>query len=327
MEIVAEIAQGYEGDATLAKLLVRGAVRAGADAVKFQLVYADELATPEYPYYDLFRKLEMPHAVWRTVASEAKAAGVKLYFDVFGERSLHEAKSLDADGVKIHTTDFFNSHLVRSALALMPRVFISLGGISVEELKEFLDAYQITPDQQVCFMFGFQAEPTPLESNNLHRLRALKQRFPGYHFGFMDHSDGGSEDALALALLAIPFGLHCIEKHISLDRTLQIEDYVSALPPEQFKNFVQRVRRLEGALGTEDLALTTVEKDYRRKVMKVVVANREMRRGHEVIAADLSLKRVPQISASSFFRIEQVIGRILKVDVRPNQQITEDNFS
>ncbi len=60
VEIIAEAAQGYEGNVTQARLLARAAARAGADAVKFQLVYADELATPDYQYYDLFRNLEMP---------------------------------------------------------------------------------------------------------------------------------------------------------------------------------------------------------------------------------------------------------------------------
>ena len=65
VEIIAEVAQGYEGNPTLAGLLARAAVRAGADAVKYQLVYADEIATPDYQYYDLFRRLESLAAVRR----------------------------------------------------------------------------------------------------------------------------------------------------------------------------------------------------------------------------------------------------------------------
>ena len=49
IEIVAEIAQGYEGDPKLTNLLTSGAIATGADAVKYQLVYADELATPDWP--------------------------------------------------------------------------------------------------------------------------------------------------------------------------------------------------------------------------------------------------------------------------------------
>ena len=59
IEIIAEIAQGYEGDTKLTELLTIGANATGADAVKYQLVYADELATPDYKYYELFRSLEM----------------------------------------------------------------------------------------------------------------------------------------------------------------------------------------------------------------------------------------------------------------------------
>ena len=48
IQIIAEIAQGYEGDTKLTELLTTGALKSGADAVKFQLVFADELATPYY---------------------------------------------------------------------------------------------------------------------------------------------------------------------------------------------------------------------------------------------------------------------------------------
>ena len=59
IEIVAELAQGFEGCAKQAKLLIKAAAKAGADAAKFQLVYADELATEDYEYYNLFSSLEM----------------------------------------------------------------------------------------------------------------------------------------------------------------------------------------------------------------------------------------------------------------------------
>lgn len=328
VEIIAEVAQGYEGDATLARLLARGAVRAGADAIKFQLVYAEEIATPDYQYYDLFRSLEMPREAWQAVAEETRAGGARLYLDVYGQWSLEQAIDLSVDGVKIHTTDFFNTPLVRSALDAMPRVFISLGGISVEELEEFLNLHEVTPNQQVCFMYGFQAEPTPVESNNLRRLRALKERFPGHLFGFMDHADGSSDEAMTLALMALAFGVDCIEKHISLDRALQLEDYVSALSPEQFQMFVRRIRHLEKGLGTDNLELTKAEQEYRHKAMKVVVAGRRLRRGQVVTLADVCLKRTSYSSpSSSIYRIEQVVGRTLAVDVQPNQQITKEVLS
>ena len=43
IKIIAEIAQGFEGNFTQSKLLIKAAAKAGADSVKFQLVYAEEL--------------------------------------------------------------------------------------------------------------------------------------------------------------------------------------------------------------------------------------------------------------------------------------------
>src|SRR5437660_12454431 len=88
IEIIAELAQGFEGRPEQARLLVRASAAAGADAAKFQLVYADELATPDYQYYDLFRSLEMPDAVWEALAKYAQALNIALYVAVFGERSI-----------------------------------------------------------------------------------------------------------------------------------------------------------------------------------------------------------------------------------------------
>ena len=109
VEIIAEMAQGYEGNEIKALLLARGAIRSGADTIKYQLVHADELATPDYQYYDLFQSLEMSSTAWKDVAEEIKTNGKKLYFDVFGMQGLSEALELGADGVKIHTTDFYNN--------------------------------------------------------------------------------------------------------------------------------------------------------------------------------------------------------------------------
>ena len=325
VEIIAEAAQGYEGDPTLARLLARAAVRAGADAVKFQLVYADEIATPDYQYYDLFRRLEMPRTVWEALVQEIHAAQRRCYLDVFGERSLREAHALGVDGVKIHSTDFFNAPLVQLALTLMSRVFVSFGGIAVEELDAFLSRHRIVPESPVCLMYGFQADPTPMASNNLARLGALRARFPGYRFGFMDHTDGSLAEAMTLPLLALPFGVSCIEKHLGLDRTLQLEDYISALAAEPFQAFVQSVRRHEEALGTDRLELTPTERSYREKAVKAVVAHRTLKRGEVLAAEDLCLKRSARTNpSSSLHRIEDVAGRAVAVDVELNQPLTRD---
>src|SRR3990170_2917962 len=88
VEIIAELAQGFEGNLEQARLLLKAAAAAGADAAKYQLVYADELAAADYTHYELFRSLEMPDAAWQQLAREAAALGIQLQVDIFGRRSL-----------------------------------------------------------------------------------------------------------------------------------------------------------------------------------------------------------------------------------------------
>jgi N,N'-diacetyllegionaminate synthase len=105
LEIVAEIAQGFEGDPKQSWLLLKSAAKAKADAAKFQLVFADELATPDYIYYDQFKKLEMPTETWEFLNLEAHKLGIELQVDIFGVKSLELALHLGLKTIKVHPTD------------------------------------------------------------------------------------------------------------------------------------------------------------------------------------------------------------------------------
>ena len=78
MKIIAEIAQGFEGSLTQAKLLLKAASSSGADIAKLQLVYADELATQDYIYYKLFKNLEMSFKQWKELYDYSKELKLNL---------------------------------------------------------------------------------------------------------------------------------------------------------------------------------------------------------------------------------------------------------
>lgn len=309
--IVAEAAQGFEGDPSLARLLVRAAAAGRADMVKFQLVYADELATPDYPYYALFKQLEMPFGAWEVVAREAERSGIGLVCDVFGLESLRVALDFGVAAVKVHTTDFFNDALFATALERAPRVFFAAGGIPVEELAVFLRRWA-SGLPKLTLLYGFQAEPTLTADNNIRRLAALRAQFPDLELGFMDHADGDSDEAGWLGILALAFDVTVIEKHITVDRLLKLEDYVSALTARDFARYVERIRAAESALGSGDLELTEAERAYRRKALKVVVSTHSIAPGTVVSESDVVLLRAPLDSVrQTFERPADVIGRTL----------------
>jgi N,N'-diacetyllegionaminate synthase len=323
VEVIAEIAQGYEGNVKLAQLLVKGAIAANADAVKIQLVYADELCVPGYPYFDLFRSLEMADEVWSGLVKMVRSSGKRIYFDVYGDRSLALAHKLGADGVKISTTDFYNLPLMQNAFAKFDTVFVSAGGVPIEDLDSMLQRYR-TPSK-LTLMHGFQAEPTETADNNLARIATLRARYPKVGIGFMDHSVGSGVDAYYLPLVALGLGVSCIEKHITLDYSLEIEDYISALSIDRFGEFVKIIRSMQPALGSPDLTLTGKEIEYKNRAGKVVVADQDLPAGAIISEEDVAMKRVSTTPSEKYFRqVLPLIGRKISAAMAKDSPFNKD---
>lgn len=322
-EIIAEIAQGYEGNPKLAELLVKGAVVADADSIKIQLVYADELCVKDYPYYNLFKSLEMSDDVWMGLVKRVHDAGKQIYFDVYGDRSLALARGLGADGVKISTTDFYNLPLIKQAFIDFDTVLVSTGGVPIEDIDLLMTQYVLP--RKLTLMHGFQAEPTETYDNNLARIAAFHTRYPGVGIGFMDHSLGSDVEAFHLPLVALGLGVTCIEKHITLDYSLQIEDYISALSVDRFGEFVKTIRAMEPALGSAELLLTNKEIEYKKRAGKVVVASRDLSKGTCITEKDIAMKRVSTTPSESYFRqAAPVIGKTLSASVQKDSPFEKE---
>lgn len=324
IEVVAELAQGFEGKPQQASLLVRAAARAKADAAKFQMVFADELATPKYKYYDLFRSLEMSDEVWAGLAEEARTQGIGLQVDIFGRRSLDLAERIGVDAVKLHGTDIGNPGLLRDvAQSGIARVFLGAGGAHRDEIDAAVD---ILGGKSVVVLLGFQAYPTPTETNQIDRVRHLADHYAdagNVMIGFADHADPESPLRIALACAALGAGAQVIEKHLTLGRNMEIEDFESALNPDQFQEFVTTVRDTHAALGvtapTHDFGMSEAESGYRRMIRRHVVAARDLPAGTVLGAADVVLKRAeiddPITSPAD------VIGRSLTRAVAANRAL------
>ena len=101
--IIAEIGTSHGGSAEKAKKLIDCAVSAGADAVKFQWVYADEILHPKtglvilptgsVSLFDRFRDLECEPSFYKEMLEYAHSKNVKFICSPFGEQSLGEPLS------------------------------------------------------------------------------------------------------------------------------------------------------------------------------------------------------------------------------------------
>lgn len=314
--IIAEVAQGYEGSEKLIEFFVRAAAAAKADAVKFQVLFADESAMPDYQHYALFKRLEFPPALWEQAIAQAHASGMQFYIDALGVRSMAMLESFGIDGYKVHTGSIANPHILRAVARAKKPVLLSTGGNTLAEIDRALDALAGCP---VTLMVGFQAEPTPVADNHLARMRTLADHYR-LPIGFQDHTAG--DDALAsyLPCMAMGAGATLIEKHLTLSRLAQMEDCVSAFTPEEFAPWAQRMRDAAAAMGTGAWDLTERELAYKRKARKALVTVRAIASGATITEDNLTCKRTPQTDALHDF--PDAVGKRVMRAVPANTVLT-----
>jgi sialic acid synthase SpsE len=330
VQIIAELAQGFEGSPDQARLLLRAASSSGANAAKFQMVFADELATPEYKYYQLFQSLEMSDEVWRGLADYAEELNIELHVDIFGERSLKLAEKIGANTIKLHGTDIANlgllNHVKNSSIK---KVLLGAGGAYFSEVNQ---AVSILSGKEVVILLGFQGYPTPNDANQLARIRLLietnKINYPRVSVGFADHASPDGVLRVALPVLAIGIGATTLEKHLTLGKSMKLEDHESALNPDEFLVFTQAVRDCEKAIGNfaevENFGMSQSEENYRKMIRRHVVANRNLLVGESISSADLVLKRTSSDLAITDLQV--MYQKILKRNVDHNSPIILDDI-
>jgi N,N'-diacetyllegionaminate synthase len=328
IEIVAEAANGHEGDPQRMRLLIALAAAAGADAVKFQMVFSAEIFTRDHPLYERFRSEEVADQEWAAAVATAHDAGCQLFVDVFGPRSAALAEQIGADAIKIHATDVTNHALLETVAGLSGgRVVLGIGGAFRDEIA---DALGLLAGKQVILLHGFQAYPTRIEDNQIARMLDLRACFPGFPVGFADHVPLGDPRGMWLPATAVGAGATMIEKHLTLAAALRGADHEAALGPDEFADFVRNMRDAEAAMGpvpsgtvAPDFGMTEAERDYRARVRKSLVAARDLGRGHILTVADVTLRRSPRDEAVALDPSEAV-GRALLADLEADQPIAPD---
>ena len=325
INIIAEVAQGYEGKISLAKKLLNGSIKAKSDAIKFQLIYADEIATTKYPYYNFFKKLEIDTKKWKKLLN-GKRKKINFFFDIYGDKSFSVAKKLKADGVKISSADLNNQNLILKSLKNFKSVFITISGLDLSTIKKLLKTTN-RYKSKIVLLYGIQSEPTEIHDNNFLKLKKLIKLFPNCKFGVMEHTEGGHKLAKYLPLIPMSYGITHIEKHITIDRKKKFEDYISALSIKEFKEFCRDIRLAHTSLGTDKLDLNKKEIKYKNLTSKVVVASKFIGKEKKIKISDIVLKRDKLKSTNNnFFKLIDVKNYKLKNNLLKNQPILKSDI-
>jgi len=249
VEIIAEIANAHQGNAFTAFKLAKAAKAAGADAVKFQIYFAEDFISKDHSRFNHFKNQSFSKIQWKKIIKETKKIGIKIYCDVLGEQAFKLAESLKIDGYKIHSSDVSNKKLLNKISKQNKKVFLSCGGAKLTEIYYALNIL-LKKKKKIILLHGFQSYPTKIEDTDLNRIKKLKKEFGNkVEYGFQDHISGEDKYNLYVCLVALGYGVTYFEKHITFNRKKKGVDYYSSLETKELRNFIKTIKNTQKSLS------------------------------------------------------------------------------
>ncbi|MCZ4316325.1 N-acetylneuraminate synthase [Comamonadaceae bacterium G21597-S1] len=322
--IIAEAGVNHNGSLDMALELIDVAAHARADAVKFQTFISDKVVTSRADkaayqvtntktggtQLDMIRKLELSQDDHQVLVQRCKARGIRFLSTAFDSQSLAFLSGLDMPCIKLPSGDITCGPLLLQAARLQRPMLLSTGMSTLTDIESALGvlAFGLTrqdePTRQSDFEDAYASDeglaalqrhvtilhcvtqyPAPARAVNLRAMDTIAGAF-GLPVGYSDHTLG-----IEVALAAVARGATVIEKHFTLDCSLEGPDHAASLDPQELARLVSGIRTIEQALGSPTKRPAADEVANRPIARRSLVAARRIAKGETFTPDAFEYKR------------------------------------
>jgi N-acetylneuraminate synthase len=338
--IIAEAGVNHNGSLDLARRLVDIAADARADAVKFQTFRAEKLVTAraakaayqvtntgsDGSQMEMLRELELSQGDHEALVGHCRDRSIHFMSTPFDMDSLAYLARLDMPAIKIPSGDITFGPMLLAAARLGKPLIVSTGMATLADIEnalaviafamtregqpsnradleavQFNEASRAALRQTVTLLHCVTQYPAPAASANLRAMDTMATAF-GLPVGYSDHTLG-----TAVSIAAVARGATVIEKHFTLDRSMEGPDHVASLEPDELTAMVRSIREVEVALGRPEKGPTAGEAPNRLIARRALVAARAIAAG-EVFSLDMLTAKRP-LDGLSPMEVWSLIGR------------------
>lgn len=312
--IIAEAGVNHNGQLDLALRLCDAAKEAGVDAVKFQTwktesivtesarqaAYQTENTGKDESQYEMLKKLELSHDHFRTIQDYCKRIGIDFLSTPDEEESLEFLVSLGLPFIKVGSGEVTNIPYLRRIGSCKMPVILSTGMSNIAQVATAYDTLVQAGATSVCLLHCTTNYPCPMNEVNLRAMITLRDAFK-CRVGYSDHTMGTEVPVAAVAL-----GAAIIEKHLTLDRSMDGPDHRASLEPQELKMMVRQIRNIEAALGDGIKRPNKSEAENAKVVQKSILAKCPIKKGDVLTAENLVAKRAGSGISSVYWDV--VVG-------------------
>ncbi|MCS6761552.1 MAG: N-acetylneuraminate synthase family protein [Candidatus Devosia symbiotica] len=318
--VIAEIGNNHNGSFDRAITLIDAAIEAGADCAKFQMrrldsVYRaatlsgkDDDLSVEYTL-DILRRFELSVDDQCRLAAYCIENGILYMCTPWDPISVGMLQEFGVEAFKVASADLTNLPLLGVMAATGKPLIVSTGMSTSVEIKSAIDF--LTPRALAGFvMLHCQSTyPAAFQNINMRFMGKIAEMHPlvGY---------SGHERGIAVSQAAVALGACVIERHITLDRTMEGPDHAASLEPAEFKQLVLGIREIEAAMGSAEAAersLSQGELINRENLAKSLVASRPIVAGTIITEADIQVRSPGQ--GLSPLQMPELIGHSIARDL------------
>jgi N,N'-diacetyllegionaminate synthase len=289
-----------------AKALITHAARAGAHAIKFQILDPDRLVadrtqpfsyevlidratgrteTVTEPLYELLRRRALTKAQWREVKAHSDREGLAFFATVGFEDEIDLLVELGCHSIKIASGDVNHFPLIRRAARTGMCLQLDTGNANLGEIEAAIDVIRAEGNDDIIIHQCPSGYPAHLESINLRIIETLRQMFP-YPVAFSDHTPGATMDVAAVAI-----GANLVEKTVTLDRTTRSIEHVMSLEPAEMAQFVQTIADVQRAMGAPRRILHEGERKRRLNIRRSLFLDAPVMAGQRLGEAKPEFRR------------------------------------
>ncbi|CAN4273622.1 SpsE Sialic acid synthase [Methylophilaceae bacterium] len=314
--IIAEAGVNHNGSLELAKKLIDVAVEAGADAVKFQTFKADKLvsksakkadyqmkvAATDESQYEMIKRLELDENAHRALINYCKDKKIMFLSTPFDHDSIDLLISLEMPIFKIPSGEVTNLPYLRHIGSLGKEVILSTGMANLGEVQDALEVLinAGASKEKITVLHATTEYPCPIDEVNLRAMQTIHAAL-GVKVGYSDHTQG-----IEVPIAAAAMGATVIEKHFTLDRTMDGPDHRASLESDELKAMVSAIRHIEQALGDGVKRPGKSEQKNITIVRKSILASRSIEIGETFSDINLTVKRPG--NGISPMRWDEIVG-------------------
>lgn len=325
--IIAEAGVNHNGDIGLAKKLINKAVEAGVDAVKFQTFISEKVISKyakkaEYQIentknssetqLEMVKKLELSFNEFIELKEYCDKKEIEFLSTAFDFESIEFLRKLGMKTWKIPSGEITNLPYLRKISEVADRIVMSTGMSNLEEIEQALKILNKDKDK-ITILHCNTEYPTPMKDVNLKAMNLIKEKFE-VEVGYSDHTLG-----IEVPIAAVALGAKVIEKHFTLDKTMEGPDHKASLEPDELKKMVKCIRNIELALGEEKKEASPSEIKNKEIARKSIVAKCDIKKGEIFSEDNLTVKRPG--NGVSPMEWDNVIGKIAHRDFLEDELI------